>query len=93
MSDLARMIEALDDKLDNKVESVKSDLTKSINDQADHFKKTLKDTIDEVVEPIGKRQDEYEEKSDQRFARLEASVANLTDLITQPKVANHLPIH
>ena len=84
MSDLARMIEALDDKLDNKVESVKSDLTKSINDQADHFKKTLKDTIDEVVEPIGKRQDEYEEKSDQRFARLEASVSNLTDLITQP---------
>ena len=91
MSDLARMIEALDDKLDNKVESVKSDLTKSINDQADHFKKTLKNTIDEVVEPIGKRQDEYEDKSDQRFARLEASVANLTDLITQPKAANHLP--
>ena len=102
MTDLARLIRDLDDKLDNKVESVKSDLTKSINDQAAYFKKTIKDTIDEVVEPISKRQDVYEEKSDERFKKLEeksderyknleATVAGLTDLVKQSNSVKHMP--
>ena len=92
MSDIAKMIAAIDKKLDTKVEGVKNDLTKAISDQAVHFHKTLRNTIDESIEPISKKQEEMKEKSDERFANLEAksderfanleaTVANLTDLV------------
>ena len=83
MADIARMIT-----------SVKNDLTKSINDQAD----ALKHTVDEVVAPLVKRQEDLEEKSEKRFASLEeksekrfasleAKVANLTDIIEEANSA------
>ena len=77
MSDIAKMIAAIDKKLDTKVEAVKTTLTKAIDDQAAHYQKTLKNTINEVVEPLDKKHQEFEK----RCANLKATVANLTDLV------------
>ena len=70
LSDIVKFLSAIDKKLDKKVDSVKADLTKVIGDQADIFEASLKRGIDEAVGPISKRQDEFEEKSEERDNKL-----------------------
>ena len=67
LSDIASLIRNMEDKVD----CVKADLTKSMNDQAASIEASLKRNIDEVVGPLAKRQEEFEVKSDDRFNKLE----------------------
>ena len=71
LSDVVKLLQNMDKTLNSKVDSVKSDLEKSISDQATNIEQTLKRSIDEAILPISKRQDEFENKSDERFKELD----------------------
>ena len=94
LTDIVKMLSAMDKNMDKKVESVKADLSKSICDQAANLEISLKRTIDDVVAPIVKRQDDYEVKSDERMKHLEGTVgllentvANLSQLVKEANTA------
>ena len=81
LTDIVKMLSAMDKNTDKKVESVKADLSKSICDQAANLEISLKRTIDNVVAPIVKRQDDYEVKSDERMKHLEGTVGLLENTV------------
>ena len=92
LTDIAKMLSDMNKKLDSDIEGVKTELGKSISDQANNIELSMKRTMDEAMIPITKRQDEYEAKSDERFKHLEAksderiknleeTVANLSELV------------
>ena len=71
---------------------VKADLSKSISDQATNLESSFKHTIDTVVGPVIKRQEDYEEKNDGRLKQLEDQVASLADLVKEGNAAaKHFP--
>lgn len=78
LKDIAKMLSVVNDKIDTN----KAELGKSINDHAANIEITLKRSIDKVVGPVSKRVEELEAKSDERFKLLEKTVANLSELIS-----------
>ena len=94
LSDIASMLRDIGDRvgnIDDKVDSVKADLTKSMNDQAASLEASFKRNIDDAVGPLEKKQEDYETKSDDRFKKLEQSVANLTELVKGKSEREPLP--
>ena len=81
LSDIAKMLEKMDKKLDDKVDSVKSELHKTILDQGTTIDASIKRSIDQAVGPLTKRMDEYEIKSDDRVSKLESTVASLSEIV------------
>ena len=88
LSDIAKMLDKMDRKLYDKVESVKSELNKTILDQAITIDASIKRSIDKAVGPITKRVDEYETKSDDRFSKLESTVASLSEFVREASLAS-----
>ena len=105
MSDQTPSLAEFAKLLDSRLDSVKADLSKSINDQAINLENSIKNNIDRAVQPIIKRQDEYEEKNDnrfkkldeceemnlKRFQKLENHVAGLTKLIKDTNESRNSP--
>ena len=90
LSDVVKFLRNMDQTLNSKVDSVKSDLEKSISDQATNIEQSLRSSIDAAILPVTKRQeefeikqtkrqDEFEVKSDERIKKLEDTIASLCE--------------
>ena len=71
LSDIMRSLSNIDKKIENEVNSLRTDLGKSISDQVSTLENSFKRSIDDAIHPIAKRQDDMEAKSDKRFKDME----------------------
>ena len=74
LSDIMRSLNNIDKKIENEVNSLRTDLGKSISDQVATLESSFKRSIDDAIIPIAKRQDDMEIKSDKRFKVMEEKI-------------------
>ena len=77
---IAAISEAMNGNIDRKFDSVKTELGQTFL----HFDTSLRKGMVDMVAPLTKRQDEFEEKNDVRLKNIEFQMSDLHKLVKNP---------